>query len=126
MKPYLRGGRVVVAGAVALLAVVLLGHPVIAGAEGAVGHAQILLGLLGLRLAHEPLRMDVNLATVAQLSDVPGIRRRQALRIIAHRPYATLRELVRAGLSPRAIDRVEPFLAVYGQVPSALPAPAAR
>ena len=120
-------GRGVVAVGISAVAVALVLAPITAGGEGASGEARLVLWVLGLRLAHEPLRMDVNSATVAELSDVPGIPRRQALRIIAQRPYATLEELSRAGLSPGAIDRVAAFLTV-GVVssPSALPAAAER
>jgi Helix-hairpin-helix motif len=115
-------GRVVVAGGMAMIAASLTFTPATAGADARSGHMQLLLWALNLRLSHEPLRMDVNSATVAELSDVPGIQRRQALRIIAERPYATLGELSRAGMSPGAIVRVEPFLTVSHDSPSALPA----
>jgi hypothetical protein len=115
-------GRVVVAAGALWVAGAVGTVPVTAGGERSSGEAQLLLGVLGLRLAHEPLRMDVNSATVAELTDVPGIQRRQALRIIAQRPYATLDQLSRAGLSAGAIDRVAAFLTVGVEAPSALPA----
>jgi DNA uptake protein ComE-like DNA-binding protein len=113
-------GRVVVAGGVIMVAASLALAP--ATADTRSGHAQLLLWVLSARLSHQPLRMDVNSATLAELSNVPGIQRRQALRIIAERPYAMVGELSRAGMSPDAIVRVEPFLAVSPASPRALPA----
>ena len=119
-------GRVVVAVGIAVVTVALVFVPDAAGGERASGEAQLLLWVLGLRLAHEPLRMDVNSATVAELSDVPGLQRRQALEIIAQRPYARIQDLARAGLSPGAIDRIAAFLTVGLDAPSALPATVER
>ena len=113
-------GRVVVALGIAVVAGALVVSPITAGGEGSTNEAQLLFWVLSLRLAHEPLRMDINSATVAELSDVPGIQRRQALRIIAQRPYANLQDLWRAGLSAGAIDRAAAFLTVGVDAPSAL------
>lgn len=92
-------------------------------------HAEhLLLWLLGVNTAREPgsvRKIDVNSATAGELGAVPGIERRQALRIIGERPYATLRDLARAGLSPRLIERLAAFLTVDPGQPSALPHPAA-
>jgi hypothetical protein len=115
-------GRVVVALGITVVAVALVVSPTTAGGGGSTNEAQLLFWVLSLKFAHEPLRMDVNSATLAELSDVPGIHRRQALRIIAQRPYANLQDLWRAGLSPGAIDRAAAFLAVGVDAPSALPA----
>jgi len=67
--------------------------------------------------------IDVNSATLEQLGSVPGIDRRQALRIIAQRPYATPSDLLRAGLSPSLIERLAALLTVDPDWPSALPGP---
>jgi DNA uptake protein ComE-like DNA-binding protein len=88
---------------------------------------QLLLWLLGLNMAHEqrtPRKVDVNSATVDELAAVPGMERRQAQQITVNRPYARLRDLVRAGLSPRLIEHLAPLLTLDSDVPSAFPRPA--
>jgi len=57
-------------------------------------------------------KIDINSASVDRLTEAPGVDRRQALQIIAHRPYARLEELVRAGLTPRVIERLSRFMSV--------------
>ena len=82
-------------------------------AERPTNPAQLLLWFLSLngpREQGERQKIDVNSASAETLSAVPGLDRRQALQIIAHRPYATLQELVRAGLSVRFIDRLAGLL----------------
>jgi DNA uptake protein ComE-like DNA-binding protein len=70
----------------------------------------------------------VNSASVDALTAVPGLDRRQALRIIANRPYASLEQVVRWGLSTRFIDRLAALLVVEPKIegravePSAVPA----
>ena len=85
----------------------------------------LLLWLLSLnpREQTERQKIDVNSATAEALTAIPGLDRRQALQIIAHRPYATLHELVRAGLTARYIERLTGLLTVEstGAEPSILP-----
>ena len=102
---------------VGLLAVLLLSVsgllPAIA-AERPTNPAQLLLWFLTLS-PHEQTereKIDVNSASAEELSAVPGLDRRQALQIIAHRPYASLQDLGRAGLSARSIDRLAGLLTV--------------
>jgi DNA uptake protein ComE-like DNA-binding protein len=99
-------------------------------AERPTNPAQLLLWFLsmnGRQEQGERQKIDVNSASAETLSAVPGLDRRQALQIIAHRPYATLQELVRAGLSTRFIDRLAGLLtadARSASQPSAAPATA--
>jgi DNA uptake protein ComE-like DNA-binding protein len=103
-------------------------------AERPTNPAQLLLWFLSLDTAREQAderpKIDVNSATAETLSAIPGLNRRQALQIIAHRPYATLQELARAGLSTRFIARLAGLLTVDSKVgdrvtqPSAAPAAA--
>ena len=104
-------------------------------AERPTNPAQLLVWFLSLNTPREqPERpkIDVNSATAEALTGVPGLDRRQALRIIAHRPYATLQDLVRAGLSTRFIERLTALLTVESNAvdratqPSAAPAAATR
>jgi DNA uptake protein ComE-like DNA-binding protein len=103
-------------------------------AERPTSPAEVLLWFLSLNTAREQAderpKIDVNSATAEALSAIPGLDRRQALQIIAHRPYATLQELGRAGLSTRFITRLTGLLTVDSKVsdrvtqPNAAPAAA--
>jgi DNA uptake protein ComE-like DNA-binding protein len=86
-----------------------------ASAERPSDAGQLLLWLLGLNTAREqgaPRKIDVNSATVEELAAVPGLERRQAQRITVNRPYATLQDLARAGLSSRLIEHLTALLTV--------------
>ena len=117
MEPSLTRVRVLSVG---ILIASLTFSPILASAvERGSNAGQIMFWLLGLRMAEEPRRIDVNLATVDELRSVPGIQPHHVLRIIAQRPYARLSELVRAGLSPDLIKRLAAFLMVDDDGPSA-------
>ena len=126
MKPSLTRVRIVAAGGILILSLAFF--PALAAAAERPSEAgQLLVWLLGLNMAREqqerPARFDVNSATVEELRTVPGIEQRQAVRIVAQRPYAKLPDLVRAGLSPHLIERLASFLTVDPDWPSALAAP---
>jgi hypothetical protein len=74
--------------------------------------APLLVWLLSLNQREQGPKINVNSATVEALTAVPGVDRRQALRIIANRPYAKLQDLARSGLSTRFIERLTGFLTV--------------
>ena len=105
-------------------------------AERPTDPAQLLLWLLSMGTSGErtpATKIDINSASVDRLTAVPGVDRRQALQIIAHRPYARLEELVRAGVEPRVIERLSRFLSVESpatrrasSVPAATASEAAR
>ena len=124
MKSRLTRVRVLAAGGLLILS---LASPALAAAAERPSNAgQLLFWLLGLHMVREQGRLskiDVNSATVEELGAVPGIERRQALQIVAHRPFATLLDLGRAGLSPELIERLAAFLTVDPDWPSALPGP---
>jgi helix-hairpin-helix protein len=122
MNPSLTRGRVLAACGIVILSLAFLFAPAVA-ADRPSGEGQLLLWLLGLKISqeHEHQRIDINSATVEELQAVPGMERHQAFRIIAHRPYAKLEDLVRADLSPVTIERLARFLVVDPDWPSALP-----
>jgi hypothetical protein len=119
-------GRIPAACGIAILGLTLCLAPAAAAADRSEDSGQLLLWLLGLTFAPENQRskLDVNSATLEELRTVPGVEQRQALRIIDHRPYATLQDLARSGLSTSNIERLGRFLAVDPEWPSALPGPA--
>ncbi len=56
--------------------------------------------------------VDINSATQKELEDVKGVGPATAKKIIAGRPYKSVDELSRAGLSAKAIDAMKPFVTV--------------
>jgi DNA uptake protein ComE-like DNA-binding protein len=92
-----------------LLLSLTLGSKIVVAAERPSNPAQLLLWLLSFNKSRDEVeerpKIDINSATAETLAAVPGLDRRQALRIVANRPYAALPDLVRAGLSARFIER---------------------
>ena len=66
-------------------------------------------------------KIDINSATEAQLESLPGVGAATAKKIIAGRPYSSVSDLKRAGVSQRTINQLEPSVTVpaSGQTPSA-------
>lgn len=64
--------------------------------------------------------LDINVASVEQLDELPGIGPALAERIVAHRerngPFRALEELARiSGISPRMVEELRPFAGVGGE-----------
>jgi competence protein ComEA len=59
-----------------------------------------------------PDPVDVNRATVDELMEIPGVGEATAERIVKGRPYASLDDLAKAGLSEKAIAKIRPHLKV--------------
>jgi DNA uptake protein ComE-like DNA-binding protein len=100
-----------------------------AWAESFSGAGEVLFWLVGMNKAREQgtlQKLDINSASVEQLATLPGLDRRQALRVASLRPYASLHDLTRAGLSRRLIERLGGMLMVGHDAPSASPRPADR
>lgn len=66
--------------------------------------------------------VDVNTASEAELEALPGIGPATAKKIIAGRPYASVKDLSKAGVSAKTMDKIAPMVTVG---PSAAAAPAA-
>lgn len=56
--------------------------------------------------------VDLNAATAGQLAAVKGLNQDLAAKIVAARPFRSLDELSRVGLSKAQIDAVRPFLTI--------------
>ena len=75
-------------------------------------------------------KVDLNAATPAELDKLPGIGPATVKKIIAGRPYSSVADLSRAGVSKRQIDEISPLVTVgappMGNANSAAPSPAAQ
>ncbi len=58
--------------------------------------------------------VDLNTATASELDSVPGIGPATAKKIIAGRPYASVSDLSKAGISQRQIQQISPMVTVSG------------
>jgi hypothetical protein len=56
--------------------------------------------------------VDLNKATQTQLETLPGVGMATAKRIVAARPYHSVEELSRAGLSAKGIQKLKPLVTV--------------
>jgi hypothetical protein len=56
--------------------------------------------------------VDINKASQTQLEALPGVGTATAKKIIAARPYASVQELSRAGLSAKGIQKLAPLVTV--------------
>jgi hypothetical protein len=57
-------------------------------------------------------KVDLNTSTQKELEALPGIGPATAKKIIAGRPYSSIAELVRAGVSKRQIDQITPLVTI--------------
>jgi hypothetical protein len=66
-------------------------------------------------------KIDINSATEAELESLPGVGPATAKKIVAGRPYSSLSDLKRAGVSQRTIDQLESSVTIQptSQAPSA-------
>jgi competence protein ComEA len=56
--------------------------------------------------------VDINSATQKELEDIKGVGPASAKKIIAGRPYKSVDELSKAGLSAKAVEAMKPFVTV--------------
>ena len=68
---------------------------------------------------------DLNTATAAELTAIPGIGDATAKKIIASRPYSSVDDLKKAGLSQAQIDKIKANVTIGGAPVAAAPKPAA-
>jgi competence protein ComEA len=63
--------------------------------------------------------VDLNTATQAQLEALPGVGAATAKKIIAGRPFSSVADLSRAGVSAKTITKITPLVTVSGGAPAA-------
>jgi competence protein ComEA len=68
-------------------------------------------------------KVDINSASVKDLEALPGVGAATAKKIIAGRPYASVADLSKAGISASTITKITPLVTV-GAAPAPAPAPA--
>jgi len=68
--------------------------------------------------------VDLNSASQKQLEDLPGVGAATAKKIIAGRPYASVQDLSKAGVSAKTIQQITPLVTVGAAPPPAAPAAA--
>jgi competence protein ComEA len=65
--------------------------------------------------------VDINTATQAELEELPGVGKATAKKIIAGRPYSSLSDLSKAGISASTVKKITPMVTVSAA--GAAPAP---
>ena len=82
------------------------------------------LSLPSLAAKEKAARIDLNSATEKELESLPGVGAATAKKIIAGRPYASVSDLSKAGLTAKTIEKITP-LVTAGAASPARAAPAA-
>ena len=74
--------------------------------------------------AEQKAPVDLNNASQKEIETIKGVGPATAKKIIESRPYASVDELSKAGLSPKMIEKIKPFVTVGKVAPAAPAAPA--
>jgi DNA uptake protein ComE-like DNA-binding protein len=69
-------------------------------------------------------KVDINSASAAELKELPGVGDATAKKIVAGRPYSSVNDLSKAGVSASTIGKISPLVTV-GNAPAAASAPPA-
>src|SRR5689334_14914779 len=64
------------------------------------------------RAGDGPAPVDVNKATEDELLEIPGVGEATAAKIVKGRPYTSLDDLAKAGLTEKTIAKIKPFLKI--------------
>ena len=66
--------------------------------------------------------VDLNSASTKELETLPGVGPATSKKIVANRPYKSVDELSKAGVSAKTIEKLKPFLTVGSTTPATEPA----
>ena len=110
--------RVIALSVAILLAASLLGAPA-AFAQTPKGGAAPAKPALAEKAPAKGEKVDLNKATEQELEALPGIGPATAKKIIAGRPYSSVKDLSKAGVSTKTIDGIAPMVAVSTAGPTA-------
>ena len=114
--------RVITSCGAILLAVGLLGVP--AGfAQTSKGGAATTNPASAEKAPGKGGQVDLNTATQAELEALPGIGPATAKKIIAGRPYASVKDLSKAGVSAKTVDKIAPMVTTGAPAAAAPSAP---
>lgn len=64
-------------------------------------------------------KIDINSASQAELEKLPGVGEATAKKIVAGRPYQSVSDLSKAGVSKKTIDKITPLVSVGAAAPAA-------
>jgi ABC-type transporter MlaC component len=108
-------------GRTALVASLVALGPCHAGAEGttAAGTLLVILGLGQVEAEAQPLKgtaaerkVNLNMATQAELGKLPGVGETTAKKIVAGRPYKMVADLSKVRVSAKTIEKIAPLVSV--------------
>jgi competence protein ComEA len=71
-------------------------------------------------------KVDLNTASQKELEALPGVGEVTAKKIIAGRPYSSVQDLGKAGVSKSTIDKITPLVTASAAAPKSKPAAAAQ
>jgi len=83
-------------------------------------------GIVGAQMKAPPESVDLNSATAKELESLPGVGPATSKKIIANRPYKSVDELSKAGLSSKAVEKLRPMVTVGGASAAAQPPAATK
>jgi hypothetical protein len=63
-------------------------------------------------------KIDINSASQAELEKLPGVGEATAKKIVAARPYQSVSDLSKAGVSKKTIDKITPLVSVGAAAPA--------
>src|SRR5262249_55421870 len=110
----------VMARVFALCSAIILTVVLILGAH--TGFAQSTKGGATADKSAPATKVDLNTASEADLEALPGIGPATAKKIIAGRPYSSVKDLSKAGVSAKTLDKITPMVTVGGGAAGAAPA----